>query len=178
MHRLSDTLNDIVDFDLGAYRDEEAKGLLAALCQSQGISMDDAQANYLLRKIGWNIPFFIQLLVYYLPKGEVGANAIDATYERVVKTGAFDTWSERLAKEYGANEAAAKEVLAYLSLSREGKSKDTIYNYVLTTAPTFPKDRLSLLLRALETDGYIVREKESYRFRSPLLRDYWKYTFA
>lgn len=177
-YRLSDTLNDIVDFDLGAYREEEAKGLLAALCQSQGIVISEALRDHLLRKIGWNIPFFIQLLVYYLPKGEVGPKVIDATYERVVKTGAFDTWNERLAKEYGANEATAKEVLTYLSMNNGGKSKDAIYNYVLTIAPSFPKDRLSLLLRALETDGYIVREKESYRFRSPLLRDYWKYTFA
>jgi hypothetical protein len=37
---------------------------------------------------------------------------------------------------------------------------------------------LSKLLRMLENDGYIVKEDSLRRMRSPLLRDYWHYTFV
>jgi hypothetical protein len=30
----------------------------------------------------------------------------------------------------------------------------------------------------LMTDGYLVRDNEQYKFRSPLLRDYWKETYC
>ena len=39
-------------------------------------------------------------------------------------------------------------------------------------------DDMGLLLRALMNDGYLVKDREQYRFRSPLLRDYWKETYC
>ena len=44
--------------------------------------------------------------------------------------------------------------------------------------PTFENDEMGLLLKALMTDGYLVRDNEQYKFRSPLLRDYWKETYC
>ena len=37
---------------------------------------------------------------------------------------------------------------------------------------------IMILMRALMTDGYLVRSDNLYRFRSPLLRDYWKVTYC
>ena len=54
----------------------------------------------------------------------------------------------------------------------------SIYNHVYAKYPTIESDDFGLLLRALMTDGYLVRTDNLYRFRSPLLRDYWKVTYC
>lgn len=61
---------------------------------------------------------------------------------------------------------------------RVGKTRDEIYNHIYAKIPTFENDEMGLLLRALMTDGYLVRDNEQYKFRSPLLRDYWKETYC
>ena len=79
---------------------------------------------------------------------------------------------------FGRNKNAAKLVLQYLCIDAKGKSRDSIYNHVYAKYPTIESDEFGLLLRALMTDGYLVRTDNLYRFRSPLLRDYWKVTYC
>ena len=177
-HNLSDTINDVADFDLGAYSDAEATEFVSLLAQTIGIEIDNKTVRHMLAKIGWNIPYFIQLLMSRLPKDKVTKAAIDDAYNHLLKTGSFDTWHERLNKEYGNNKDVAKLVLQYLCVNTEGKPRDEIFNYLYARFSSFDNDSLGLLLRALMTDGYLVKDGELYRFRSPLLRDYWKETYC
>lgn len=177
-HNLSDTINDIADFDLGAFSEEEAIEFIGILAHSIGIEMDKEMIHYLLGKIGWNIPYFIQLVLSRLPVGKISGADIDDAYDGLLQTGSFDTWHERLNKEYGKNKDAAKLVLQYLCVNASGKSKEDICNHVCAKYPSIENDEFGLLLRALITDGYLVRTDNLYRFRSPLLRDYWKVTYS
>lgn len=177
-HNLSDTINDVADFDLGAFTDVEAFDFVGVLAQSIGVEITPATTRYLLGKIGWNIPFFIQLLMSRLPKGKVTKAGIDETYNELLMTGSFDTWHERLNKEYGSNKDAAKLILRYLCVNTDGKPRDEIYNHIYAGFPSLENDSFGLLLRALITDGYLVKDGENYRFRSPLLRDYWRTTYC
>lgn len=178
LHNLSDTINDVADFDLGAFSDAEAFEFVGVLAETIGIEISPVTTRYLLGKIGWNIPFFIQLLMSRLPKGKVTKASIDETYNELLMTGSFDTWHERLNKEYGNNRDAAKLILRYLCVNTEGKPRDNIYNHLHAGFPSIENDSFGLLLRALITDGYLVKDGENYRFRSPLLRDYWKTTYC
>lgn len=178
LHNLSDTINDVADFDLGAFSDAEAYEFVGVLAETIGIEVSPVTTRYLLGKIGWNIPFFIQLLMSRLPKGKVTKASIDETYNELLMTGSFDTWHERLNKEYGNNRDAAKLILRYLCVNTEGKPRDNIYNHLHAGFPSIENDSFGLLLRALITDGYLVKDGENYRFRSPLLRDYWKTTYC
>lgn len=178
LHNLSDTINDVADFDLGAFSDAEAYEFVGVLAETIGIEISPVTTRYLLGKIGWNIPFFIQLLMSRLPKGKVTRASIDETYNELLMTGSFDTWHERLNKEYGNNRDAAKLILRYLCVNTEGKPRDNIYNHLHAGFPSIENDSFGLLLRALITDGYLVKDGENYRFRSPLLRDYWKTTYC
>ena len=177
-HNMSDTINDVSDFDLGAFSDAEAREFVNQLTASVGIKISVDATNYLLRKIGWNIPFFIQLIVSRLPVGKVSKANIDEAYNKLLQTGSFDTWYERLSKEYGRNKDIAKLVLKYLCVCTEGKKRDDIFNHIYAKYPSFESDDMGLLLRALMNDGYLVKDREQYRFRSPLLRDYWKETYC
>ena len=176
-HNISDTINDVADFDLGAFTDGEAREFVNQLSESVGIEINEDVTNYLLRKIGWNIPFFIQLIVSRLPIGKVSEADIDEAYTQLLQTGSFDTWYERLNIEYGNKKDVAKLVLRYLCVSTEGKRREEIYNHIYAKYPSFESEDMGLLLRALMTDGYLVKDSEHYRFRSPLLRDYWKETY-
>ena len=177
-HNLSDTINDVADFELGAFSDEEATKFVTILAESIGIEVNDKIKRYILEKIGWNIPFFIQLLLSRLPAREITKTDIDEAYDHLLQTGSFDTWHERLNIEYGNNKDVAKLILKYLCVAVDGKIRDEIYNYVYAKIPSFENDEMGLLLRALMTDGYLVRDGEQYKFRSPLLRDYWKETYC
>lgn len=177
-HNLSDTINDVADFELGAFSDEEATKFISILAESIGIEVNAEIKCYILDKIGWNIPFFIQLLLSRLPAGEIAKTDIDEAYGHLLQTGSFDTWHERLNIEYGGNKDVAKLILKYLCVNVDGKTRDEIYNHIYAKIPSFENDEFGLLLRALMTDGYLVRDGEQYKFRSPLLRDYWKETYC
>lgn len=178
LHNLSDTINDVADFELGAFSNEEATKFISILAESIGIEVNAEIKRYILDKIGWNIPFFIQLLLSRLPAGEITKADIDEAYCHLLQTGSFDTWHERLNIEYGDNKDVAKLILKYLCVNVDGKTRDEIYNHIYAKIPSFENDELGLLLRALMTDGYLVRDGEQYKFRSPLLRDYWKETYC
>ena len=177
-HNLSDTINDVADFELGAFSDEEATKFVSTLAESIGIEADAKIKRYILDKIGWNIPFFIQLLLSRLPVGEIAKADVDDAYGHLLQTGSFDTWHERLNIEYGNNKDVAKLILKYLCVNVDGKTRDEIYNHIYAKMPSFEDDEMGLLLRALMTDGYLVKDGEQYKFRSPLLRDYWKETYC
>lgn len=177
-HNLSDTINDVADFELGAFSDEEATRFVTILAESIGIEANSKIKRCILDKIGWNIPFFIQLLLSRLPAGEITKAEVDEAYGHLLQTGSFDTWHERLNIEYGNNKDVAKLILKYLCVAIDGKTRDEIYNHIYAKIPTFENDEMGLLLRALMTDGYLVRDNEQYKFRSPLLRDYWKETYC
>ena len=177
-HNLSDTINDVADFELGAFSDEEATKFVSTLAESIGIEADAKIKRYILDKIGWNIPFFIQLLLSRLPVGEIAKADVDDAYGHLLQTGSFDTWHERLNIEYGNNKDVAKLILKYLCVNVDGKTRDEIYNHIYAKIPSFENDEMGLLLRALMTDGYLVKDGEQYKFRSPLLRDYWKETYC
>lgn len=177
-HNLSDTINDVADFELGAFSDEEATKFVTILAESIGIKVNAIIKCYILDKIGWNIPFFIQLLLSRLPAGEIAKTDIDEAYGHLLLTGSFDTWHERLNIEYGGNKDVAKLILKYLCVNVDGKTRNEIYNHIYAKIPSFENDELGLILRALMTDGYLVRDSEQYKFRSPLLRDYWKETYC
>lgn len=177
-HNLSDTINDVADFELGAFSDEEATKFVSTLAESIGIEADAKIKRYILDKIGWNIPFFIQLLLSRLPVGEITKADVDEAYGHLLQTGSFDTWHERLNIEYGNHKDVAKLILKYLCVNVDGKTRDEIYNHIYAKIPSFENEEMGMLLRALMTDGYLVKDGEQYKFRSPLLRDYWKETYC
>ena len=177
-HNLSDTINDVADFELGAFSDEEAVKFVSTLAKSIGIEANAKMKRYILDKIGWNIPFFIQLLLSKFPAGEITKTDVDEAYDHLLQTGSFDTCHERLNIEYGNNKDVAKLILKYLCVNVDGKTRDEIYNHIYAKIPSFENDEMGLLLRALITDGYLVKDGERYKFRSPLLRDYWKETYC
>lgn len=184
---LSHTINDLIDFNLGEMPEEEAKGLIKKLASSYDIQIGEDEINYMLTYLQWTIPYFIQLLIDRLrsdmfgKESPVSTSDIDKAISGLSRSDYFQTWADRL-KEYHEFEDDAYRILDSLSAVAEGMSKETLQAIIMkgkeSDSDMQDSRRLTKLLDMLEHDGYIIRDKNYRKFRSPLLRDWWRYKFV
>lgn len=180
------TINDLVPFDFDALSYNEANGLVNALAESEQIAFNPEMTAYLLEKIEWHIPYFIQLLFTNIKNYKEARNAvtkemIDDAFEKLAHAEGFSTWSERLS-EYNGEEMGARLLLKELCRADNGLTRNQLLNiYAQYTGdnPVKSDEKLSLILNMIEHDGYIMRVNGGIRrFRSPLLRKWWYYNFV
>ena len=186
-YRMSQTINDLVDFELGALSCEEARGLIKALSQSYDMSINDEVVNQTLDLLQWPIPYFIQLVIDRLISNRkvydnaiVEVSDVELAIDELSQSDYFMTWDERL-DEYRDLESIARSVLNYISITQDGLPKETLLRIAMkghesTDEPTINKS-LTKVLEMLEHDGYIMRNGDNRKFRSPLLCKWWKYKF-
>lgn len=185
MRNLSYTINDLAILDFDAMTAEEAKGFVLALSDAEGLGIAESDAEYLLQKIGWAVPYIIQLIInelINLKESDVAVSqeTIDEAYDRIAESDYLNIWSERLL-EYNGYADMARFILRELSKSEEGLAKEDLYQGYLKAFQLQDSFRLehemSEVLNMLERDSYIDRAEGKRRFRSPLLRDWWKRSF-
>lgn len=177
--RWSAHINDLYPFSLGAYSPDVADSFLEALSKRYDLGMDPALRALLLQKVGWPIPFYLQLFVSELrDRRPVTVQAIEAATESLLGLDArkhFAPWWERLQDELGATDAsAARAILSGCAADPGGASRGTIRTLVEGYYGEKERDERRLwLMEVLEGDGYLVEDGERWRFRSPLLRAVW-----
>lgn len=187
-YRMSQTINDLIDFELGELPAGEAEGLIKALAESYSLRMEDDVITKTLELLQWPIPYFIQLLVDRLISEKQSAVELIVTIEDIQRvlddlsqSDYFMTWDERL-DEYRDLEDMARLTLDNVSAVDEGLSKDQLKTIAMkgkdaVEEPIINKN-LAKVLEMLEHDGYIMRNGGYRKFRSPLLRKWWKYKFV
>ena len=178
------TINDLREFQLDELTIEEAKGLLTGLCRSENMQMSADLIDYTLKKLHWNIPYFIQVLFSKLADDfdqEITKESIDIAYDELCSENYLSTWSERLS-EYGDYEVPARQILKALSTESEGLKRESMLNLLMTGKDVSHIETtdflLSEVLKMLENDGYLIKKGLNRAFRSPLLRDYWYRNFV
>lgn len=184
LHGLSYSINDLTNFHLGELDEIEARGLLKSLAESSELNMKDDIINYTVDKLSWNIPYFIQLVIWQLillwKEGELSRNDIDMVYSSLSNSEYLSTWSERLVEF--PNEMDARKILDQLSISPEGTSTALLISIYQQGHKNLSVDECNhkarKLLNMLDNDGYIMNSSGKWTFRSPLLRDYWKNKFC
>ena len=176
---LSYTINDLTEFTLDELDRKEAAGLLFELGKSEEIEMNDEIINYILDRLSWNIPYFIQVIFSKLAEDYDGAltyDTVDAAYKKLCSENYLSTWSERLG-EYQEYELPARHILKLLSTQPAGVERNILLDRLMTGQETSNVEKvdlaLSKILEMLENDGYIMKNGALRTFRSPLLRDYW-----
>ena len=176
---LSYTINDLTEFTLDELDRKEAAGLLFELGKSEEIEMNDEIINYILDRLSWNIPYFIQVIFSKLAEDYDGAltyDKVDAAYKKLCSENYLSTWSERLG-EYQEYELPARHILKLLSTQPAGVERNILLDRLMTGQEPSNVEKvdlaLSKILEMLENDGYIMKNSALRTFRSPLLRDYW-----
>jgi len=184
MHQLTKHLNDVHRFNIGAFSEDEAKDFISRLDVDKNIQFTKEHIQYILDKLAWHLPFFIQILVEKINslvclKGKHLSNeTIDEAYNLLITGSHFNTWDERL-KDYNEFENDARKILR-LCASPDGRSREDLLANLSAKKSDVEKTEiiLSRLLDMLQNDGYLTEHDGKYIFRSPLLRDFWYGRFS
>ncbi len=193
-HGLGSTINDLRVERLGALSRPLAVALLKRLATTYRLTLTTAVVERVLERTGWLIPYHLQLVFSALrdraswrarggsaDAGEVLAAPltvadVDRAYDTLLAPqhrAYFDPWRQRLDTELGPVDAErALALLEVIVRDPRGATEDTVQHRA--RAAGADQVTTAYLLDALEADGYVTREGERWRFRSPLLADYWR----
>lgn len=186
MHNLSYTLNDVEPLHISEFTSEQAVEFVKALAISENLEFANNDVSYLLNKLGWNLPYFIQILfsninqLVKIHNKSICNETTDEAYNNLINEKHLNTWAERL-NEYNDFVPFANILLKHLSGISAGESRDNLYNLLFNKINDTDKTEtiLSKLLYMLKNDGYLINTQENkYTFRSPFLRDFWFNRFA
>ena len=179
-NNLTYTINDVAPFNLGEMTMEEATLLLKSLDESYGTNLSDNDIQYILKRIEWKLPYFIQLFFNKLVSNKERNNGKELEenctmiFHEIIQEHELDTWSERLAA-YGVDEKAARTLLSYLCQPDHKSERSFLEEVIKDKIPEQAdvKEKYAVIKRMLETDGYIIQDENGIHFRSPIIREFW-----
>jgi uncharacterized protein len=186
---LAGTINDMVPQSLGNFSDAVAVNFLQKLSP---FILSDAVSVAILVRLGWAIPYYLRLIVHglnQLPDARrtsqdfPNLQDVNDAYTYLLQAqerNKFAHWDSRLEEQFDEvqNVERARRILAHLCKKNEETSFDTIVVLLLASEKQ-PDEELMRrhthqILNLLVSDGYLQDTKDTYTFRSFLLRDYWK----
>lgn len=183
IHGLSYTLNDVGDFEIGAYERSVAIELLTRLSKNDGNTFPVEIIDYILdEKINWHLPYFLQLIYFNIHKNlmidevELSKNGVDRAFDQLCVQNQLDTWDERL-NHYGNLEKTARRILNHICHPASGTKRERLVDKIISLHDNDIDDTNLALGRALKmliNDGYLVKTSEDlYIFRSAVIQAYW-----
>ena len=174
---------DINDFNTVPFEPlSEAEAIVYlqwATDNNASIQYDAVLSNYLLSKIKYHVPYFINLMLDEINKkarrvgnANITTADIDTAFESVIKTSDhFRDWKNRIFDYMPAADAAfVNEVLIHIA-HRDSISLQKIHD--IAVAHSKVVERMDMI-DGLEKDGYITDYNGQYVFLSPFLKTFWK----
>lgn len=171
-------INDLVSISVPPFEPKDAEKFTAHLCKSNGIEISSSDIHYILEKIEWYIPFYIQLVVQevkrlYRRNPVVNEGVVDEAIEKVLQHKKdFVHWEERLGSFSKEGKLYAKAVLNLISEHKTLQSNDIVN---MGVKHELEEDDAKQIIHSLKYDGYINNNDDAkiYRFNSPMLRTWW-----
>ena len=183
--KLSGTIHDLQPIELGAFGPEKARAYLIGRSQLYKWTLTSETIEAILQAVEWPIPFHLNLVFdelclvvsegYDAPSPAV----VDIALQRLIAHGRthFDHWDERLAKMLnGRIQHYCEIVLSLACRDVSGVAIETV-ELRLSQELNDEKERTEIVRQVLDllvSDGYLVRQEQVIRFRSSLLRRYWR----
>ena len=170
-----DLIADLNSVKVNPLSEKEAKEMIHAIFKATALSIGDEQISYVLEKIEWFIPFYIQLFVQELTNvcadketSRVTKPMIDTSFKEMLKhRNHFEHWQTRLKKSF------KKEAYKFAEevLSVAARKKAITANEILNLAVRFDvEEKYKPIIHALMYDGYVNNNDDPavYRFNSPI----------
>ena len=181
---IGDTINDLMPYPLGSFSDAVACEFIDKLAASEQLTLCPQSKTYLLQKLGWNVPYYIQIMIDALvneandSQQPITHQDIDNAFESKLRPEHkmyFDYWRQRLSEELGKpDDAYAIELLNHICNSTTGVSKDNLLQVLYKLNLEDAGSKLRYLLDTLQSDGYLIEQQGMYRFRLTWLQVYWQ----
>jgi hypothetical protein len=173
-------INDLNNITIGPLSIPEATEFANSLFSSVDINPSVSDIEYMLRKIEWLIPFYIQLIIQeikklYRRKPVIEQKVIDQAIAKALDNrNYFESWLSKLKPAFEKSEYLfAKDLLNKIS---EQHIFDSLSLNDLATQHKLTADQTKDCIKSLIYDGYINNNDDvkKYRFNSPILRMWWK----
>lgn len=176
----SKTINDLVPIKVNPLTKNEAEEMIYLLLENVDFTLDNEQIDFILEKIEWLIPFYIQLIIQAIKDfqkdnnlAEINRDVIEEAFsEMITQQNYFENWHSRLKTLFKVDEYNfAKELLnkiAELKVIESNKIRDIAVKYNI-------EDQYKDITSSLVYDGYINNNEDIkiYRYNSPILRMWW-----
>jgi len=179
IEKRSSDLNDLRTVDFKPLSDNEAHKYIDWATEGATITYGKNLKKYLLSKIQYFVPYFINLLLDEINKqakrtdnSEITMQNIDTAFDIVVRhSDYFKDWKQRL-QDYMPKEDYnfVNEILIHTA-HKGYISMQEIYDKAVKYKKT--ADYMDFI-EDLEKDGYIIGTEDEYRFMSPFLSAFWK----
>ncbi len=185
-HGMSDTVNDFESYKLRAFDRETSTALIEALEEDKKLVLTPDLRHRMVDKIDYCLPFFLQVLfkqmkgLHQTENAAVNGDLLDKAYQELLTQKDLNTWIERLEKQYPEKGRDAHTVLKHICREKTGSKRSNLKNTLIHHYQDEEQTDVVLakLLHMLTNDGYLMEEEDLYRFRSPLLRDFWHQRFV
>ncbi|MCT7617551.1 ATP-binding protein [Aliarcobacter butzleri] len=174
-------INDLNSIKIKPLTLKDAKRFIEELSKSLEINLDENVIDYLLEKIEWLIPFYIQLIlqeVKTISRVEEEKIISDKMIDEAIKNSLehknhFEHWRIKLKEALSIDEfKLAKEILNIIA---ENNTIDFLDIINIGTKHNTDDERTKEIIHTLIYDGYINNNDNPkiYRFNSPILRMWW-----
>ena len=183
----NDLINDLEEISVAPYTEQEASVSIQRLVlgyqihYSSDFQINDNTLAYILEKINWRLPYYLQIMIKSLFEAFENTQIIaePATVDKVLAAmltaqseyyGYFQYWYQRLQDNLdNASYQAAIEMLNQLACDKVS-SLAQLKSLPFATKPKLP---VKQILNILEHDGYISQHQQQYGFNSFLLKQWW-----
>ena len=183
--KLSGTIHDLKTVELGEFSPGKARDYLLSRGQFYQWELSPETIEAILLAVEWPIPFHLNLVFEELravvSEADVSPSPalVDIALQRLIAHGRthFDHWDERLAKMLDARVRQYCEIILGLTCREAGGISVTSIDLRLSREMSDDQERTGMLRQSLDlliSDGYLVRQEGVVRFRSALLRRYWR----
>jgi hypothetical protein len=177
---ITDAINDLAIVPLGAYTQPIADQFLLELARSYNLKLEPAVRQRILERVGWLVPYYLQLVFSKLRHHEQQQVAdVDAAIDTLLSPthkAHFDYWRQRLRDELGRPDADHAALMLHAACrTPQGVRRSLLMQKLIDPLPDAAKreEKGRYLLDTLVNDGYLVEKEKYFSFQSPLLREYW-----
>jgi hypothetical protein len=183
--KLSGTIHDLQPIELGEFSTEKARAYLMGRGRFHQWQLTPETIDAILFAVEWPIPFHLNLVVEELravvgeSHGTPSPALVEVALSRLMTHGRthFDHWDERLAKMLDARFPKYCEMILGLACHDSDGVRVETLELRLSHEVSNDGERSEILRQLLDlliSDGYLVRGQGVVRFRSALLRRYWR----
>jgi len=172
-------INDLNSVKISPLSIDEAKKFTKELSSNNHVNIESNEISYLLEKVEWLIPFYIQLIVQEVKKLQrknpiITNEIIDEAIEKALEhRNHFESWQGKLKVAFeNKNYLFAKEILNTISQESTMKFLEIIN---IASKHSLDEDEAKEIIHSLLYDGYINNNDDVkiYRFNSPILKMWW-----
>lgn len=183
-HNMSSPINDLTLFHVEPWSAEVARAFLKELGETNDFPLNDGAIERMLSLLGEAVPYHVQL-VFQTVRDTCGRDVSRLNDEVIERAFAkrlagpaggphLDHYAERLERVLSLEDMViARHILDRACQSQRGMERAALADLALDE-----DGRLSNIIQLLVDDGYLIAGTLALRFRSNLVREYWRHSQA